>query len=116
GSNSVPWRDVPSIRRFTTACAASGAPCVGSVSMTDPIPAPATFAPATGHTTDVEYAVTHRIGRVRLNRPRAVNSLTTAMCESMLVQLTQWAADETVGAVFIDGAGDKGLCAGGDVR
>src|SRR5690606_18651962 len=47
---------------------------------------------------------------------RAVNSLTTAMCESMLVQLTQWAADETVGAVFIDGAGDKGLCAGGDVR
>ena len=84
--------------------------------MTDPISAPATFTPAPGHTTDVAYAVTHRIGRVRLNRPRAVNSLTSAMCESMLVQLTQWAADETVGAVFIDGAGDKGLCAGGDVR
>lgn len=74
------------------------------------------FSPASGHTTDVEYAVTHRIGRVRLNRPRALNSLTGAMVESMLAQLTAWATDDAVGAVFIDGAGEKGLCAGGDVR
>lgn len=74
------------------------------------------FAPAPGRTPDVEYAVTHRIGRVRLNRPRALNSLTGAMVESMLAQLTAWATDDTVGAVFLDGAGEKGLCAGGDVR
>lgn len=74
------------------------------------------FVPAPGHTSEVEYAVTHRIGRVRLNRPRALNSLTGAMVESMLAQLTRWAADDAVGAVFIDGAGEKGLCAGGDVR
>lgn len=75
-----------------------------------------TFAPAPGHTEDVLYAVSHRIGRVRLNRPRALNSLTTDMCASLLSQLRAWAADDAVGAVFIDGAGEKGLCAGGDVR
>ena len=74
------------------------------------------YAPAPGHTDEVEYAVRHRIGRVRLNRPRPVNALTTQMCASMLSQLTAWAADEAVGAVFLEGAGDKGLCAGGDVR
>ncbi|WP_256842261.1 3-hydroxyisobutyryl-CoA hydrolase [Ornithinimicrobium cryptoxanthini] len=81
--------------------------------MTAPEP---TFAPAPGRTADVEYAVTHRIGRVRLNRPRALNSLTGEMVESMLAQLTAWATDDAVGAVFIEGAGEKGLCAGGDVR
>ncbi|USQ76472.1 enoyl-CoA hydratase/isomerase family protein [Ornithinimicrobium cryptoxanthini] len=81
--------------------------------MTAPEP---TFAPAPGRTADVEYAGTHRIGRVRLNRPRALNSLTGKMVESMLAQLTAWATDDAVGAVFIDGAGEKGLCAGGDVR
>ncbi|WP_256839039.1 enoyl-CoA hydratase/isomerase family protein [Ornithinimicrobium faecis] len=80
-----------------------------------PAPEP-TFAPAPGHTPDVEYAVAHRIGRVRLNRPKALNSLTTDMCASLLFQLQTWAQDDAVGAVFIDGAGEKGLCAGGDVR
>lgn len=96
--------------------------------MTAPTPGPATgpapdslgaepdFAPAAGHTPDVEYAVAHRIGRVRLNRPKAINSLTTAMCTSLRSQLLVWAQDDVVGAVFIEGAGEKGLCAGGDVR
>ena len=75
-----------------------------------------TFAPAPGHTPEVEYAVTHRIGRVHLNRPRAINSLTGEMVASMLFQLDAWADDDGVGAVFLDGAGEKGLCAGGDVR
>ncbi len=74
------------------------------------------FAPAAGHTPEVEYAVHRGIGRVRLNRPKALNSLTTAMCSSLQAQLTAWAQDEAVAAVFIEGAGDKGLCAGGDVR
>ncbi|MCK0112184.1 3-hydroxyisobutyryl-CoA hydrolase [Ornithinimicrobium sp. F0845] len=84
--------------------------------MTAETPAEPDFAPAPGHTHEVEYAVTHRIGRVRLNRPKALNSLTTDMCTSMLSQLRAWADDDAVGLVFIDGAGEKGLCAGGDVR
>lgn len=74
------------------------------------------FAPAPGHTDEVLYAVTDRVGRVRLNRPRAINSLNTAMCASLLAQLRDWAQDDAVAAVLIDGAGEKGLCAGGDVR
>lgn len=74
------------------------------------------FAPAPGHTPEVEYAVRHRIGRVRLNRPKTLNSLTPDMCASMASQLQAWATDDAVGAVFLDGAGEKGLCAGGDVR
>lgn len=81
----------------------------------EPTPEP-TFAPAPGHTVEVLYAVSRRIGRVRLNRPKALNSLTTDMCASLLFQLRAWAEDDAVGAVFIDGAGEKGLCAGGDVR
>lgn len=50
-----------------------------------------------------------------LDRPRQVNALTLAMCESMLAQLRAWASDESVAAVVLAGAGDKGFCAGGDV-
>lgn len=84
--------------------------------MTAPTPAEPAFAPAPGQTPEVEYAVAHRIGRVRLNRPRAINALTTAMCTSLWAQLRAWTEDDAVAAVFIEGAGDKGLCAGGDVR
>lgn len=80
-----------------------------------PLPEP-DFAPAPGHTPEVEYAVAAGIGRIRLNRPRAINSLTTDMCTSLLAQLQAWATDDEVAAVFIEGAGAKGLCAGGDVR
>jgi enoyl-CoA hydratase len=34
----------------------------------------------------------------------------------MTTWLRAWARDNTVGAVLIDGAGDRGLCAGGDLR
>lgn len=74
------------------------------------------FAPAEGHTDEVLYAVQQRLGRVRLNRPRAINALNQAMVDSMLAQLGSWAEDPRIEAVVIDGAGDRGLCAGGDVR
>ncbi|MDQ3383670.1 MAG: enoyl-CoA hydratase/isomerase family protein, partial [Actinomycetota bacterium] len=74
------------------------------------------FAPAPGHSDSVLYAVNGRLGRVRLNRPRVVNALDAAMVDSMLSQLRTWAQDEAVRAVFLDGAGERGLCAGGDVR
>lgn len=72
--------------------------------------------PAPGHDDRVLYAVHDGIGRVRLNRPGLINALDRACVDSMLDQLTAWASDDAVGVVFLDGAGDKGLCAGGDVR
>lgn len=56
-----------------------------------------------------------RLGIVTLNRPRAVNALTAGMAAEMLAQLTLWADDDDVAAVLVRGAGDRGLCAGGDI-
>ena len=74
------------------------------------------FAPRPDTTEDVVYARQGVLGRVRLNRPRAINALTHPMVRSLRAQLADWAGDDTVGAVVIDGAGDRGLCSGGDVR
>jgi enoyl-CoA hydratase len=55
------------------------------------------------------------LGVVTLNRPTAVNALTAGMAAAMLEQLTLWADDDAVAAVLVRGAGDRGLCAGGDI-
>ncbi len=54
--------------------------------------------------------------RLTLNRPKALNALTLDMAVTMTQWLRAWAGDDAVGAVLIDGAGDRGLCAGGDLR
>lgn len=56
------------------------------------------------------------LGRIRLNRPRAINSLTADMILKLDGALVEWDGDAKIAAVFIDGAGDRGLCAGADVR
>jgi enoyl-CoA hydratase len=55
-------------------------------------------------------------GRITLNRPRALGALTTAMVEAMTEALLAWHNDSQVEAVLIDHAGDRGFCAGGDIR
>jgi enoyl-CoA hydratase len=65
---------------------------------------------------DVLTRVEHGIGRITLNRPRAINALTTSMLRQIGHALTSWEDDPTVRFVLIDGAGERGLCAGGDVR
>lgn len=57
----------------------------------------------------------HLIGVATLNRPRQLNALNLEMCELMLAKFREWAADERVVCVLLEGAGDKGFCAGGDV-
>jgi enoyl-CoA hydratase len=54
--------------------------------------------------------------RITLNRPKALNALTLDMAVTMTALLRSWAADPAVGAVLLDGAGERGLCAGGDIR
>jgi enoyl-CoA hydratase len=54
--------------------------------------------------------------RLTLNRPQALNALTLGMAVTMTAWLRNWASDDAVGAVLIDGAGERGLCAGGDLR
>ena len=54
--------------------------------------------------------------RITLNRPQALNALTLGMSGTMTAFLRAWAKDPAAGAVLIDGAGERGLCAGGDLR
>ncbi|OLL74460.1 3-hydroxyisobutyryl-CoA hydrolase [Pseudonocardia sp. Ae168_Ps1] len=56
------------------------------------------------------------IGRIVLNRPEAINALTHDMVREIHTALQEWIDDDTVGAVVLTGAGERGLCAGGDIR
>lgn len=51
-----------------------------------------------------------------LNSERSLNSLSFDMIGLLLPAMQRWAADDKVVAVFLQGAGDKAFCAGGDVR
>lgn len=67
--------------------------------------------------TDAELLVEVRdgVGCIELNRPRAINALTADMVNAVSAALEEWRSDEDVTAVSIEGAGERGLCAGGDV-
>jgi enoyl-CoA hydratase len=55
-------------------------------------------------------------GRITVNRPKALNSLTLDMVHSFTRALDGWKNDDAVSVIVIDGAGTRGLCAGGDIR
>lgn len=56
-----------------------------------------------------------RAGRITLNRPHALNALTYPQIGVIDRALTAWEKDPSVELVILDGAGEKALCAGGDV-
>lgn len=57
-----------------------------------------------------------RIGRILLNRPKALNALDLEMIRACTKALQDWRDDPHVHAVVIEGAGDRAFCAGGDIR
>ena len=57
-----------------------------------------------------------RAGRITMNRPKALNALTLPMVGRIWDALVAWQGDPSVELVVLDGAGERGLCAGGDVR
>ncbi|MFI6638093.1 enoyl-CoA hydratase/isomerase family protein [Streptomyces sp. NPDC050504] len=57
-----------------------------------------------------------RAGHITLNRPRAINALTHSMVNRVDEALTAWEHDRDVRTVVLTGAGERGLCAGGDIR
>ncbi|MBD8078745.1 enoyl-CoA hydratase/isomerase family protein [Cellulosimicrobium arenosum] len=56
------------------------------------------------------------VGHLTLDRPRALNALSYEMLGEIADVLAAWRDDPTVRVVLLDGAGDRGFCAGGDVR
>lgn len=57
-----------------------------------------------------------RCGLITLNRPEALNALTLDMVRALDPQLRAWAVDPDITHIVIEGAGEKGFCAGGDIR
>ncbi|HEV7167583.1 MAG TPA: enoyl-CoA hydratase/isomerase family protein [Micrococcaceae bacterium] len=55
------------------------------------------------------------LGHIILNRPRAMNALTHRMVTAIAAALAAWEDDDGVATVLLSGAGERGLCAGGDI-
>jgi len=55
-------------------------------------------------------------GIIRLNRPKAINAVTLEMFRDIDRALDQFEADPAVAVIVLEGAGERGLCAGGDIR
>jgi enoyl-CoA hydratase len=66
-------------------------------------------------TDEVLTRVDNGVGLITLNRPKAINSLNQTMVDVLRPLLADWEHDDSVRAVVLSGAGERGLCAGGDV-
>lgn len=66
-------------------------------------------------TDEVKARVEGRLGLITLDRPKALNAINEPMVEAVHAALDSFAADNRVGVVVIEGAGERAFCAGGDV-
>jgi enoyl-CoA hydratase len=55
-------------------------------------------------------------GVLRLNRPKAINAVTLEMFHDIDKALDVFEADPDIAVIVLEGAGERGLCAGGDIR
>jgi enoyl-CoA hydratase len=56
------------------------------------------------------------VGVIRLNRPKAINAVTLEMFRDVDKALDAFEVDPAVAVILLEGAGERGLCAGGDIR
>lgn len=59
---------------------------------------------------------TGALGLIALNRPRVINSLSREMIHQIEAALDRFEGDSSIAAVLVTGEGDRGFCAGGDIR
>lgn len=65
---------------------------------------------------DVVTRVANRVGFIELERPQALNALSTDMIRAMQAALERWREDPDVLAVVVRSAHARAFCAGGDIR
>ncbi|SIT39205.1 Enoyl-CoA hydratase/isomerase [Paraburkholderia piptadeniae] len=65
---------------------------------------------------DVQFRTLNRVALITLNRPGALNALSSGMVRSLTALLEHCRRDHDIVAVVLRGAGTRGFCAGGDVR
>ncbi|MFI1177311.1 enoyl-CoA hydratase/isomerase family protein [Streptomyces melanogenes] len=69
--------------------------------------------------TEHDHVLLHTEGHaayITLNRPKALNALSHPMVLRIEEALSAWADDPAIAVVVLQGAGERGLCAGGDIR
>ncbi|MEE9272992.1 MAG: enoyl-CoA hydratase/isomerase family protein [Robiginitomaculum sp.] len=66
-------------------------------------------------TDQIHFEVFGNLGVITLNRPKVLNALTTKMCKAMTKVMLAWQDDPRIGAVLVEGAGERAFCAGGDI-
>jgi len=71
---------------------------------------------ASGTTRGPDLEVRGSLGLVSLNRPERINALSLDDLRAIRRGLTEWSRDDEIGAIFLRGCGERGFCAGGDVR
>jgi len=64
----------------------------------------------------ISTEVRGNLGILTLNSERTLNALSKDMFVELLDALHLWKADENIACIFLQGAGERAFCAGGDVR
>ncbi|GJN75391.1 hypothetical protein PLIIFM63780_009401 [Purpureocillium lilacinum] len=64
---------------------------------------------------DVVFESKYGLRTVMLNRPKKLNSLNGSMIRKIVPRLVEWEKSDMANIVVMKGAGEKSLCAGGDV-
>lgn len=64
---------------------------------------------------DVVFESKYGLRTVMLNRPKKLNSLNGSMIRKIVPRLIEWEKSDMANVVVMKGAGEKALCAGGDV-
>ena len=64
----------------------------------------------------VHIRQTGRLGRITLDRPRALNALNMDMITRITDCLRAWRHDPTIETVLLDSTSPRAFCAGGDIR
>ena len=57
--------------------------------------------------TDIIIIKNGSAGRITLNRPKAMNAMTYAMCTAIEAALEAWRSDPSVAVVIFDAAGER---------
>jgi len=65
---------------------------------------------------EIATHVANRIGFIELERPKALNALTTGMIRAIQAALARWREDHEVLAVVVRSQHARAFCAGGDIR
>ncbi|KPM34363.1 hypothetical protein AK830_g12211 [Neonectria ditissima] len=64
---------------------------------------------------DVVFESKYGLRTVMLNRPKKLNSLNGSMIRKIVPRLVEWEKSDMANVIVMKGAGEKSLCAGGDV-